>query len=988
MALKVGELYSTISLDASKFNQGVATAQKQIEGMTTKLSQISLSWNKIDQQLARISNNMKQSGIAMSKAFTVPLAGIGTVATKAAIDFESAFAGVRKTVNATEAEFQSMAKEIRAMAKEIPASAADISKVAEAAGQLGIAKENIVSFSRTMIDLGESTNLSAEEAASALAQFANVTQMSQRDFDRLGSVIVDLGNNLATTERDIVEMAQRLAGAGSQAGMSEAQIMAFAAALSSVGINAEAGGSSFSRLISDMQLSVELGGAELQNFAAVAGMTAEQFKKAFRDDASMALMSFIEGLSNAQERGMSAVQVLDELGIKEIRLRDALLRAAGASDVFSNAIAIGNKAWQENNALTEEARRRYDTAASQLKMLRNRINDVAIDIGGQLVPYILKAVEAVAGLTEEFSKLAPETQKSIITVAALIGVGGPLMIALNSAITAATSLAAILASIVASPAFPFVAAGGLGLAMGANIAKWQEERRNAPIIRATTEKRTELAGPAHQIFFQRYGRLPINSEDYKKLDKIIADLAVNAIKAGEGFELLGYKVQTGIAKATGVGKGKTGAGELNLTGGGKKGGKTAESEYLDKLNWQYQQGLISADKYFAELESRTGKLGSGAKEFQSYFSAKQAAAIDVINERMRALVDGLKAGTMGADEFAVKTEDLKSRFAGLPLAQKAITDAASAGMQEYIKQVGAATAADIERINRIKQEQMDAQEAAAEGVAKFWQDVNWEYSQGLIDAQSYFEMLRGELQRVTEGSEAWKNAFSELQRVGQDIASINIKALSEQFESGKITAEEYRSELEALKAQFSDLPLVVKALDDAIKNVGASSDKMKDFTKELGMTFESAFENAIVKGEDLRSVMSGLLEDIARIILRMYVVIPLVNSVMGFMSSAFGLPAVKMHGGGVVGAGGTISLVPAGAFIGAPRLHKGLASDEFPAILQRGETVLPRGTDITSPTSVKIVNVLDPSIVGNYLGTAEGERVIVNIMQRNIRRLT
>jgi len=127
---------------------------------------------------------------------------------------------------------------------------------------------------------------------------------------------------------------------------------------------------------------------------------------------------------------------------------------------------------------------------------------------------------------------------------------------------------------------------------------------------------------------------------------------------------------------------------------------------------------------------------------------------------------------------------------------------------------------------------------------------------------------------------------------------------------------------------------------------------------------------------------------LARIILRMYVIKPLVNSIMGFMGSAFGLPAFKMHSGGVVGLAGTPMMVPAGTFIGAPRLHNGLAPDEFPAILQRGETVLPRGADTTSSTSVKIVNVLDPSIVGNYLGTAEGERVIVNIMQRNIRRLT
>ena len=292
-----------------------ATILVEIAGDASKLEQAT---NQAQNSLNKTFSNMEKTGKTLSAAITAPLVVVGTTAIKTSIDFESAFAGVKKTVDATEEEFAQLRQGILDMSNELPASANEIAKVAEAAGQLGIQTENILSFTRTMIDLGESTNLSAEQAATALARFANIVQMPQDEFDKLGSVIVDLGNNLATTEAEIVEMGLRLAGAGEQIGMSEAQIMAIAGALSSVGVSAEAGGSAFSKLMVEMQLAVETGEGSLEDFADVAGMAAEEFQQAFQEDAANAILAFIEGLSRAEERGESAIKILDDMEIKEI----------------------------------------------------------------------------------------------------------------------------------------------------------------------------------------------------------------------------------------------------------------------------------------------------------------------------------------------------------------------------------------------------------------------------------------------------------------------------------------------------------------------------------------------------------------------------------------------------------------------------------------------------------------------------------------------
>ena len=310
-----------------------------------------------------------------------------TVAGKAAVDWETAFTGVRKTVNATEAEFARLDAALREMAKrDVPLPVGELAGIAEAAGQLGIATPNIEQFVEVMAKLGTTTNLTAEQGASELARFANITQMSQDSFDRLGSTIVDLGNNFATTEAELVTMALRLAGAGNLIGLTEAQILSIAAALKSVGLRAEAGGTAFSRVFVEMQKAVQTGGKELEVFNQIIG---GDFAASFNEDSAQAILAFVRGLGDMVDSGESVHDVLEQLGFDNVRIRDALLRAAGASDLMSNALELGTNAWEENSALTKEAELRYATMGARLQFAKNRIADLAITIGGTLAPAVV-----------------------------------------------------------------------------------------------------------------------------------------------------------------------------------------------------------------------------------------------------------------------------------------------------------------------------------------------------------------------------------------------------------------------------------------------------------------------------------------------------------------------------------------------------------------------------------------------------------------------
>lgn len=309
-------------------------------------------------------------------------------AASAAIEFESAVTGVYKTVDGTEEQLAEISSDIKEMSLVIPSSTTEIAGVAESAGQLGIATENITDFTEVMINLGESTNLSSEQAASSLAKFSNITNMSADNYENLGSAIVALGNNFATTEADIVEMSTRMAYAGTLAGMSESDILGLSAAMSSVGIEAEAGGSAMSKLMTDIQVAVETGNSSLEDFASVAGVSCEQFSDMFEHRAVDALYSFIDGLNDVERNGETATVILENMGISEVRLSNAVKSLANNSSGLAGAVSLAGEAWEENTALANEANTRYGTLESRLTMTQNAANNLKIAIGDTLTPTI------------------------------------------------------------------------------------------------------------------------------------------------------------------------------------------------------------------------------------------------------------------------------------------------------------------------------------------------------------------------------------------------------------------------------------------------------------------------------------------------------------------------------------------------------------------------------------------------------------------------
>jgi len=403
---KVGSLFVSLQLKVDQFKEGLNDAQRS---------------------LTKEGRQMERIGRDISTKFTLPLGLAAAGAVKLASDFESAFAGVKKTVDGSVKDYKRLETGILDMSKRMPASANEIARVAEVAGQLGQNKEGVLAFSETMIKLGETTNLSAEEAATSIARIQAVTKFPDSEVERFGSVIVDLGNNFATTEAEIVTFTQRMASSGTMFGLTASQIAAVGTTLSSTGINAEAGGTAMQKMFIALKTAVDEGGESLATYSRIAGeQTPEAFQKLAQNSPEEAFVRLFEGMKNIEGGGGSLIKILGEMGIHEQRLILSTLNLAKNSDQLREAMNRQAIAFEANTALSDEYAKRLDTFKSKFDTFLNRLTSIAIAFGNLLIPILSTAIDTFTAVLNSVEKVSEAMDNWILGAAfkaILVGVG-------------------------------------------------------------------------------------------------------------------------------------------------------------------------------------------------------------------------------------------------------------------------------------------------------------------------------------------------------------------------------------------------------------------------------------------------------------------------------------------------------------------------------------------------------------------------------------
>lgn len=705
-----------VRADTSDFQKGMSDAERELAAGAEAFSKYGSEADKASQQTKGFVETNREFMETIGKDALVMgagvVAGLG-LAANAAISWESAWAGVTKTVDGSPEQMAALEKELRGLATTLPVTHEEIAGVAEAAGQLGVSRENITSFTKTMIDLGETTNLTAEEAATSIAQISNVMGTAGDDVDNFASVLVALGNAGASTEKEILEMTTRLAGAGKLVGASEGEVLALANAMASVGIEAQLGGGVMSRVMQRMYTDVLNGGKGLDALAKTAGVSSKEFASAFENDPVRAVDMMVKGLSRVKDEGGNVMETMDALGIKGTEETSVILRLAGAGELLSDSLGMQAKEWESTSALAAEAAKRYETTESKIKVAWNGIVDAGIDAGAVLLPVIQGVAEAVVGISKAFGDLPQPVQNGVVAVAAITGgallLGGTLLTTIPKVYDAVKSFQAMQLAAPRTSA----ALGGLGKAAGIAAAAFvgfeivKGIHNSMQPAAASLEEFTQAligldknSGSLDGIFAD------VGAKEFEgeirdagdALDKLINqnfNSAIESFGASIGVDNGMAKLADGITKADQALATAVGSGNMEMAAKGFKSVADSAAEHgvsLEKVGERFPEYLdslrqMASDQGYAlgttsgltaEQELLKWALGEVPPAMQATKQAteEQAKAAEIAAAQSEEQAKALEAIGLGADGAIVSLDKLVTSMIQSGLISLSAKDAA------------------------------------------------------------------------------------------------------------------------------------------------------------------------------------------------------------------------------------------------------------------------------------------------------------------------
>lgn len=406
------EQRATGQVSVASYRQ-IAALQARINDLTQRRSDILDAQAR--KQKAQAAFDNAQSKLSSTATKVAISAAPLIAATKAAVDFESAMADVRKVVDFdTPQQFAQMNEDVLKLSTNLPMAADDIAKIVAAGGQAGIARQDLMQFAEDAVKMGVAFDVTAEQAGDMMAKWRSAFKLNQQDVVALADKINYLGNTTAASAPLISDVVTRIGPLGEIGGVASGEIAALGASMIATGVQSDVAATGIKNLILGMTAGEGATKSQAAAFQQL-GFDAADMAKRMQTDAKGAIMDVFRALQSLPKDQQASV-LADLFGKESIGAIAPLLTNLDALE--SNFKKVGD-ASQYAGSMEAEYQARSRTTANQLQLAKNAIVAVGIGIGSALLPAINGVLNAIIPVVSAFANWAQQNQGIVQTMVAL-----------------------------------------------------------------------------------------------------------------------------------------------------------------------------------------------------------------------------------------------------------------------------------------------------------------------------------------------------------------------------------------------------------------------------------------------------------------------------------------------------------------------------------------------------------------------------------------
>lgn len=367
-----------------------------------------LRLESLDQNVVQLTTHLPRMRYALydvsntAGIFGAAILGAVGATVKLNIEFERAFADVVRTTGVAGDAAQGLKRELIGLSQSIPVGFDELANIGTLAGQLNIAEDRVASFTETVAKFAATSDVTVDAAATAFGRLDQLVAGVNGQFEELGSAISAVGVNAVATESEIINISTQIASIANIAGFSAAELVGFSSALASVGTRPELARGTFTRLFTEIGQAVSGSKDTLNDFARIAGQSADEFTAAWGEGRGAdQVIAILQGL---QREGKDAEEALRGLGITSVRDVPTLLKLAQGVEQVKDQLEISKAGFFENTELQRQYSAIASTTAEKLTVLKNNFDALLSTLGAVAGPFsflidiainLVKALDAV-----------------------------------------------------------------------------------------------------------------------------------------------------------------------------------------------------------------------------------------------------------------------------------------------------------------------------------------------------------------------------------------------------------------------------------------------------------------------------------------------------------------------------------------------------------------------------------------------------------------